>query len=308
MDIRQLNYFVQVADCGNYSLASQKLFVSQPALSKTIKNMEEELGFTFFYTYQRRQHLTDAGKIFYDKAIKLLKEYDELMEISYDEAGIDKGHINIGLSTAAGPALFSHIYPLFRKQYPLIDFTLTENDTDVLKEDVLKKSIDLAIIDVTFIHEEDQDLFDIYELVRSDIVMVASVDNPLSRYESIKYTDLNGKDLILYNKNPSNVGPLSSEFKRANSKPNVVFSSSQWHLIFELVAADIGIVIPPYYIYDTLKNDKITAVPLAEDGGKRSIALISKKDENRSRACRTFINFATDISMYDGVSQRLYKS
>jgi DNA-binding transcriptional LysR family regulator len=73
MDIRQLNYFIQVADCGSYSLASQKLFVSQPALSKTIKNMEEELGITFFYTYQRRQHLTDAGQAFYDKASHLVK-------------------------------------------------------------------------------------------------------------------------------------------------------------------------------------------------------------------------------------------
>ena len=67
MDIRQLHYFIQVADCGNYSKASQKLFISQPALSKTIKNMEEEMGFTFFYTHQRKQHLTDAGQAFYDK-------------------------------------------------------------------------------------------------------------------------------------------------------------------------------------------------------------------------------------------------
>lgn len=52
MDIRQLAYFVQIAECGSYSLASQKLYITQPALSKVIKNMEEEMGFPFFYTYQ----------------------------------------------------------------------------------------------------------------------------------------------------------------------------------------------------------------------------------------------------------------
>ena len=51
MDVKQLNYFVQIAKYGSYSLASQKLYISQPALSKVIKNMEEEMGFTFFYTY-----------------------------------------------------------------------------------------------------------------------------------------------------------------------------------------------------------------------------------------------------------------
>ena len=50
MDVKQLNYFVQIAKYGSYSLASQKLYISQPALSKVIKNMEEEMGFTFFYT------------------------------------------------------------------------------------------------------------------------------------------------------------------------------------------------------------------------------------------------------------------
>ena len=306
MDIRQLNYFVQVADCGNFSLASQKLFVSQPALSKTIKNMEDELGFVFFYTYQRKQRLTDAGQAFYDKAVKLLKEYDELMEMTYDEAGIDKGHINIGLSTAAGPALFSQIYPKFREKYPMIDFTLVEKDTNLLKEEILRKDPEVAIIDTKHIHPDEEDLFDIYNLVRSDIVLVTSVDNPLAKYESIKYSDLNGKDLILYNKNPSMSDQLSSDIKRANSKPNVVFSSSQWYLIFELVAANIGVVTPPYYIYDKLKNDKITAIPLEESEGRRSIGLIAKKDDNRSRACRTFIEFASDKSLYEDMADRLY--
>lgn len=74
MDIRQLNYFVQVADCGSYSKAAQKLFISQAALSKTIKNMEEEMGFAFFYTHQRKQLLTEAGQAFYDKTVHFLGE------------------------------------------------------------------------------------------------------------------------------------------------------------------------------------------------------------------------------------------
>lgn len=80
MDVKQLNYFVQIAKYGSYSLASQKLYISQPALSKVIKNMEEEMGFTFFYTYQRKQKLTDAGQAFYEKAVRLIENYNDLIQ------------------------------------------------------------------------------------------------------------------------------------------------------------------------------------------------------------------------------------
>lgn len=113
MDVKQLNYFVQIAKYGSYSLASQKLYISQPALSKVIKNMEEEMGFTFFYTYQRKQKLTDAGQAFYEKAVRLLDNYNDLIQTTYTEEGIDKGHLRIGLSVAGGGALFSHIVPGF---------------------------------------------------------------------------------------------------------------------------------------------------------------------------------------------------
>lgn len=305
MDIRQLNYFIQVADCGNYSLASQKLFVSQPALSKTIKNMEEELGFEFFYTYQRKQMLTDAGQSFYEKAVELLKQYNALMEMTYDEAGIDKGHINIGLSTAAGPALFGHIYPAFISEYPLIDFSLTERDTNILKEDILRKDIDMAIIDLRHMREDEMDTYEIYELVQSDLVVVTSVDNPFAKYDSISYADLDGNDLILYVNSSVGSDQMAHDLKNSNSKPNVVFSSSQWYLTFEMVAANIGSVIAPYYIFNKLKNPKITAVPMEGESGRRTIALITKRGENISRACRTFIDFATNTDLYEDLESCL---
>ena len=329
MDIRQLNYFVQVADCGNYSLASQKLFVSQPALSKTIKNMEDELGFTFFYTYQRKQKLTDAGQAFYEKAVKLLKEYDELMQMTYsrliighlhqllkeydelmqmtyDEAGIDKGHVNIGLSTAAGPALFGHIFPDFREKYPLIEFSLIEKDTNILKDEILRKDIDVAIIDLRHISPDERDLYDIVELATSDIVIAACVDNPLAKYESISYSDLDGKNFILYNKSAAASDQMLMDIKNSNARPRIAFSSSQWYLIFEMVSANIGVVAVPYYIYNKLRFPKITAIPIEGDTGRRTIGLIAKKDDNMSRACRTFIKYASNKDLYIDLEPTLH--
>ena len=305
MDIRQLQYFVQVADSCNYSIASQKLFVSQPALSKTIKNMEDELGFPFFYTYQRKQRLTDEGQAFYEKVVHLLKEFDEIMEMTYDEAGIDKGHINIGLSTAAGPVLFSHIFPKFREMYPAIEFSIIEKDTSMLVDEIIRKVTDIAYVDLGVMKRENLKDFDIFELISSDLVLVASKDNPIAKYDSVRYSDLDGMDFIGYDVAQFSSGQVERDIKDSGSKVNKVFSSSQWNFIFELINANIGFAIAPYYIYNKLKTDNIVAIPLDESTGKRSIALIAAKGANRSRACRTFLNYASDESLYKDIKMNL---
>ena len=102
MEIRELKYFVQVAKDGNYSTAAQKLYISQPALSKVIHKLEEEMGFEFFYTFQKRQNLTDFGQAFYEKAVQVISEYDALSETARLEKGIYKGQIFLGFPPVAG--------------------------------------------------------------------------------------------------------------------------------------------------------------------------------------------------------------
>lgn len=302
MDIHQLYYFVQVAECGSYSVAAQKLFVSQPALSKAVKRLEEELGFTVFYTYQKKQWLTDAGQVFYEKAIHLLKEYNDLLEITNDRAAINKGHINIGLCSEAGIELFSHIIPPFRKNYPLIDFTIFENSSFILKEKVFRGNIDLAFVDIS---EEDNDnsTFDLYELTRNDLVIVASNDNPISKFESIHYCDINGIDYIAFNESRQSLRRVDKLLQKEAIKVNTILSSSHWHFIFEMVAANVGFTIAPLLTYKKYANPSIKAIPLEEPEGKGKIALIAKKDVILSRASELFLDYATNTELYKGISE-----
>lgn len=303
MDIRQLNYLVQIAECESYSLASQKLFISQPALSKAIKSIEEEMGFSFFYTHQRKQKLTDEGQAFYDKAVKFLESYDELINTTYSEAGVDKGHLNIGLSVIGGPALFTHIFPIFKSKFPQITVSVMEKETTILKEEILKKNIDLAFIDLYHLKEpEDTDNFDVYKLIKSDLVVAASVDNPLAKLKEIQYEALDGQNLILFNGGRGFSGQVENDMKSAGMKPEIVLSSTQWNFIMDMVANDMGVVLCPYYIFRKLKTPKVTCIPLNEEMGKRDIGIIVKKGDYRTRACISFLKYAGDPSYYESIS------
>lgn len=305
MDIRQLQYFVQIADCGSYSLASQTLFVSQPALSKAIKSIEDEMGFKFFYTYQRRQKLTDAGQSFYEKAVNFLESYDTLINTTYLEAGVDKGHLNIGLSVMGGPALFSHLFPKFKEKYPQITVSVMEKESNNLKEEIIKKNLDLAFIDLYHIKEpEDTDNFDIFKLITSDMVVVASVDNELSKFKEVEYKALNERNLILFNDGDNYSSQVRNDMKIMGVKPNVVLSSTQWHFIIDMVANNLGVVLCPYYIFKKYNNPKICCIPLSQEFGKRDIGIIVRKETYRTRACMSFLEYAANPASYDEIKDQ----
>ena len=306
MDIKQLNYFVQIAQCGSYSLASQKLYISQPALSKVIKNMEDEMGFSLFYTYQRRQKLTDAGQLFYEKAVKLLESYNDLIQTTYVEECINKGHLKIGLSVAAGGALFSHIIPGFTKLYPQITFSILERETNILKEELLKKNLDAAYIDLHhFNSAEDQENFEVYELFQTENVLVASVDNPITQRKDISYEELEGQKLILYNGGKEVSSQIELELKKMGISPNVAFVSTQWNFILDAVANNMGVVVCPYYIYSKHKSPQLTYVRIKPDVAYRQIGIITKKNEYKTRACICFLDYASELSNYEGITERL---
>lgn len=306
MDVKQLNYFVQIAKYGSYSLASQKLYISQPALSKVIKNMEEEMGFTFFYTYQRKQKLTDAGQAFYEKAVRLLDNYNDLIQTTYTEEGIDKGHLRIGLSVAGGGALFSHIVPGFNASYPQITFSIFEKETNLLKEELLKKNLDLAYIDLRHMNgAEDEENFESYSILKSENVLVASVDNPITQKHNVGYEDMHDQRLILYNAGKEIGSQTEMEMKKLGLAPNIVLVSTQWNFILDMVANNMGVVFCPYYIYNKFNGPGLTCVKLNEKIGYREIGIITKKNEYKTRACTCFLDYATDVGKYEHVMNKL---
>ena len=306
MDIRQLAYFVQIAECGSYSLASQKLYITQPALSKVIKNMEEEMGLPFFYTYQRRQRLTDAGQAFYERAAKLLKSYNELIETTYVDEQIDKGHLSVGLSVAAGGSMFAHVLFPFTVEYPMITFSILERETNLLKEEVLKKNLDLAYIDLFYFDQnKDSENFDVYPLVQSENVVVTCVDNPLSQMTDLDYEDLRDQNMILYNGGKEVASQTEVEMRKLGIVPNIVLISTQWNFILDAVANNMGVVFCPYYIYSRYQNPRICAIKLCKHIGYRRTGIITKKNEYQTRACTCFLDYATDLTRYDGIKDRL---
>ena len=145
MDIKQISYFMAVAQEGSFSRAAEKLEVSQPTLSMAVKKLEEELGAELFYSFNRRQNLTDEGLRLKEGAAKLLEVYQETIENVKLSDYVGSGAVTLGLSPLFGACFFGDLIPSFSAAYPNIKINMLEDGANKIDELVEKGEVDLAV-------------------------------------------------------------------------------------------------------------------------------------------------------------------
>jgi DNA-binding transcriptional LysR family regulator len=147
MDLRQLRYFIVVAEEGHVTRAAERLGIQQPPLSQLIKTIERELDVQLFHRRARGVELTDAGRTLLDSARTVLAQLDRAVETTQRTARGEQGRISVGV-TPSGP--FHPFVPSvirgFREAYPLVSLTLQECHSDELLEHLRNERIDAAFI------------------------------------------------------------------------------------------------------------------------------------------------------------------
>ncbi|CAM5216625.1 DNA-binding transcriptional LysR family regulator OS=Ureibacillus acetophenoni OX=614649 GN=SAMN05877842_10696 PE=3 SV=1 [Ureibacillus acetophenoni] len=116
MNLRDLEAFKTVVECGSFSKASEELYIAQPSLSKTIQKLEKMLGYTLIDRTNRILRLTDEGKLLYEKSLVILQEMKDLeLELGESRNQI-KGHLKIGLPQIIGTFFFPKVAKQFKSR------------------------------------------------------------------------------------------------------------------------------------------------------------------------------------------------
>src|SRR3954469_8642026 len=164
MDIRQLTYFLEVARQQSMTKAAEVLHISQPALSKMVKGLEEELGMTLIIRTNKSSEVTDAGRIVMDYAQKMMSLLDEMSTTLSDMTNLQRGSIHIGIPPIAGSLFFPKVLAEFHQSFSNIKINITEYAAPRLTKKVLEGEIELGIA-VMPIDESD---FEIYPIVSEE--------------------------------------------------------------------------------------------------------------------------------------------
>ena len=146
MDLRGIRYFVQIADCGSITRAAADLGVAQPALSRHVQGLEQELGMQLLVRLPRGVRLTGAGRQFLDHCRRALRELDRAKEELKADAGGARGQVILGVSPTLGPLLVPGVVERVRRQCPQVALKIVEHFSTLLFDGLLTGRIDVALL------------------------------------------------------------------------------------------------------------------------------------------------------------------
>ena len=181
MNIKSLNYFIEVAKEKSFTNASKNLFVCQSALSKAIKTFENELDITLIDRTSKHFKLTPEGQLLYENGVIALKVINEQLEMLLDSVSIEKGKIKVGVPPVISTIYFTSIIKSFKDNFHSINLQIIEAGANTVKDKVHNGEIDIGVVILPFSSDE----FNITPIFSADVVVVANKSHPFASREEV---------------------------------------------------------------------------------------------------------------------------
>lgn len=293
MDLRQLRYFLAVAEEGRVTSAAKRLNMEQPPLSRQMKLLEQELDVTLFDRGGKRLTLTRAGELLRRRAEQLLGQLQETVkEVQELDEGVH-GVLSVG-SVVSCISLLPKPIQRFQQRYPQVTFKIREGDHFLLAEQMEKRAIELVIARLPFEAAVDPERYQTVELAPDPFVAIlpsAWVPNTkgkpaISMQELAKYPFLTLKSDLTIRMHAN----VLNEFHSAGLEPLILCECSSVAIIVALVAAGIGATILPKSVTASFPLADITACELENTDFYSQIGLVWLRDRYLSRSAREFID------------------
>ncbi len=285
MDVRNLSAFVEVVRRGGFSRASETLHLTQSAVSKAVKAIEEELGQPLLVRLGRRVTLTDAGRVVLDRAQAVLSMLHSIEEEVAEVGAVRRGHLRLGIPPMVGAAFFPPVLSDFRAAYPGVVLELREEGARSVEALVIDGEIEAGAT----VLPTDRSVFEALPLMRDVLRAVVHPKSPLARRRSVALRDLERVPFVLYREDFALHGHILDACRREGFSPKVAAESSQWDFMAALVAADVGVALLPRTICLRLDSTQVKVLPLVNPELRWDLALIWKEGRHLPPAARAFI-------------------
>jgi DNA-binding transcriptional LysR family regulator len=304
MNLNQLKTFVQVADLGSLSKASERLHIAQPALSRQIRMLEDELEIQLFYRHGRGMVLSDVGQLLLTRATSILRQVEETRADLTDQANAIRGKVVVGLPPTVGDILATRIAPRFLDKYPEVNLRIVPAFSGYLLDWLHRGEIDIAIM---YEQEKPKNLM-VQPLLMENLFFVGSKDDDLKINHAISFGDMAKKKLVLPGHNHGLRILLEQEAAKQGLHLNVSVEVDALQALKSLVRyGHAYTVLPLASIHEDIEEDKLTATSLVEPNLSRKLIIALPLGRQTSNAVTKFslmlqseINQMVQDGIWDG--------
>ena len=247
MDIRQLECFVAVAEELHFRRASERLALSQSALSERISALEHEIGARLFFRTTRQVSLTQAGSKFLKDSKKILTDIDRSVSNVRHAADSDLHNIRVSGVDEAISMVLPRVLLAFRQTDPEVHVQVLE----ISSSEQHSKELIAHRTDVAFVRTPQEDEFMTSELLyRQPIVVVLADSNPLSNSNSLSTADIVDQQIVGYTNHARPIlhEALWSGFRKIGAQPNIVCEIIDKSTLLQFVAHGLGIALAPAWV------------------------------------------------------------
>ncbi|MUL40407.1 LysR family transcriptional regulator [Streptomonospora sp. PA3] len=289
MELRQLEYFVAVAEECHFTRAADRFRVAQPAVSQQIRRLEAELGERLFRRDRRSVALTAAGEALLPHARAMLAEAAGAKESISALSGLLTGSLAVGLVQPLPDQRVPALLGAFHRRHPQIRLTLVEEETDALLEELAGGALDVAVIGQGPADPPLPDEMGPRVIARERLDVALHPEHPLAQRESLSLAELRGAPVVTAPHSSKLRTNLERACRESGFTPNVVAETRDLGLVCQLVLQGIGVAVLPESA--AAAAPELVRVPLSAPDLQRRI-VIAARPRYTSPAGRAFLAMA----------------
>lgn len=290
MELRHLRYFIAVAETGSLTVAAeQRLFTSQPSLSRQIRDLEDEVGAELFNRSARGVELTAAGKAFLDHARLALSQVDAATEAARRAARPSKQVFALGFLTGQEMTWLPRAMQVLREELPKIDVTVSSHYSPDLADALARGKLDLA-----FLRAEPGYDLDYRVVSKEKLVVLMPSDHPLTERATIRPEDFAGEPFIMATNKATVLHQVVKQYLLDNAiKVTPEHGVDNLAMAMSLVASTRGLALLPEYANNLLPWSVVSR-PL--EGEAPTIDLVvGYSKSNTSPVLKLFLSRADEL-------------
>lgn len=293
MELSQLEVFLAVARERRFSRAADKLFRTQSAVSQTIRKLEEELGEALLDRSSREGVLTDAGKVLYEYAEKLINLRSEAAESLSELRELQKGKLVI----AANEFTVLYLLPVlaeFRRLHPMIKITVERALGSHIPDDVLSYKVEFGVLS----YEPKEENLHSVVVYLDELVFVVPPRHPLGTAGQVSIRQLGAESFVAHIVSSPYREKVIQLFKTHETPLHMDLELPTLQAIKQFVAGGNGVaLVPEISVESEIARGELVRIPVRELQLKRKLRLIYRRGANLSHAARAFLKVAESVAL-----------
>lgn len=289
--LRQLQYFIAVAENGTVSGAAQNLSISQSSVTEAIKELEQDLGVSLFERHARGLNITHKGQQFLRHATRILADVGDARRTFTEEREIKSGRLALGVTSLVAGYVLSDVLARYRRAFPGVEVTAIEDNGDYLEHLLIGGELDVAVMVTSNLRDRMALQAEILEV--SPYRVWLPLGHRLAGADIISIADIAREPLIMLTVDEieENTGRLLSAL---GAKPQVAFRTRSVEAVRSLVATGAGVALLPDLIYRpwSLEGDRLESRDVSGQLPAVQVGMVWRKGSSLPDTARDFIRIA----------------